>query len=99
MSRPPAQGLFVPVTTPFRRSDGEVDCDALRRNIDALLASGVQGIVVNGSTGEAALLSPEEQCGTVEAAREVVPRDRWLVAGTGAESTRATVAATRTRPN
>jgi len=46
---------------------------------------------VAGSSGEAPLLSDAEREALVEAARAVVPPDRWLIAGVGAESTRHTV--------
>jgi dihydrodipicolinate synthase/N-acetylneuraminate lyase len=87
--------LFVPVTTPFTSADGGVDAGALRANLASYVSGGVQGIVVCGSTGEAALLSPDEQRRVVEVARDVVPGDRWLVAGTGGESTATTVSTTR----
>jgi len=88
-------GLFVPITTPFTTSGGEIDADALSRNVRRFLDDGAQGIVACGSTGEAVLLSPTEQVRVVEVVRRAVPEDRWLVAGTGAESTRATIEATR----
>jgi 4-hydroxy-2-oxoglutarate aldolase len=44
--------------------------------------------VVTGSTGEAALLDAAERAALVETAREAVPKDRLLIVGTGAESTR-----------
>ncbi len=86
-------GVLPPVPTPFR--DDEVDLDALRGNVRRLLASRLRGVVVLGSNGEAAFLDEGESADIVAAAREVVPRDRLLVAGTGRESTRATVLATR----
>jgi len=89
------QGLFVPITTPFASNGGGVDDLALTANVRRLLEQGVEGIVACGSTGEAALLSPSEQARVVEVARVVIPNDRWLVAGTGAESTRATIELTR----
>lgn len=95
MTLPAARGLFVPITTPFLASGGGVDDAALTANVRRLLEQGVGGIVVCGSTGEAALLSPSEQARVVELARAVIPDDRWLVAGTGAESTRATIELTR----
>lgn len=96
MTLPTPGGLFVPVTTPFRSTDGEIDPAALQANVSRYVRDGVQGIVVCGSTGEAALLTPDEQRHVIEVARDVVPADRWLVAGTGSESTRATVLATHT---
>ncbi len=86
-------GVFPPVPTPFRGD--EVDLDALRGNLRRLLASRLAGVVVLGSNGEAAFLDEEESVAVVAAAREVVPRGRILVAGTGRESTRAAVLATR----
>jgi 4-hydroxy-2-oxoglutarate aldolase len=86
-------GVFPPVPTPFR--DDEVDLDALRGNLRRLLASRLAGVVVLGSNGEAAFVDEDESVAVVAAAREVVPRDRLLVAGTGRESTRAAVLATR----
>ena len=95
MSPLAAGGLFVPITTPFTAPGGDVDAAALIANVERLVEQDVRGIVVCGSTGEAPLLTPPEQALIVEVARSVIPDDRWLLAGTGAESTRATIAATR----
>lgn len=86
-------GVFPPVPTPFRGD--EIDLDALRGNLRRLLVSRLAGVVVLGSNGEAAFLDEDESVAVVAAAREVVPRDRILVAGTGRESTRAAILATR----
>jgi 4-hydroxy-2-oxoglutarate aldolase len=59
------------------------------------LDAGVSGIVALGSNGEAPLLSEEESDRVIAAVREEVPTDRLLIAGTGRESTRATIAASR----
>jgi dihydrodipicolinate synthase/N-acetylneuraminate lyase len=83
----------VPLTTPFDVATGEIAPVHLRDNARALLRDGVAGLVAAGSTGEAPLLSPEEFRQLVAWLRDVVPDDRWLMAGAGRESTRATVAA------
>jgi 4-hydroxy-2-oxoglutarate aldolase len=88
-------GVLAPVTTPFDTTTGDVAPVALRQNVARLLAAGLHGVVIAGSTGESALLDPEEQRRMVGWGREVVPDKRWLVAGTGAESTRQAVALTR----
>jgi len=90
------EGLFAPITTPFDPASGDVAPVLLRDNTRMLLEAGVDGIVVAGSTGEAALLSEDEYRGLVRWLRDVVPEDRWLIAGAGRESTRATIAACRT---
>ncbi|MGH7645262.1 MAG: dihydrodipicolinate synthase family protein [Gemmatimonadales bacterium] len=88
-------GVLAPVTTPFDARTGEVAADRMRANVGALLAAGLDGIVVAGSTGEAPLLDPEEQRRLVACMRDLIPEGRWLIAGTGAESTRAAIALTR----
>ncbi|HTR77015.1 MAG TPA: dihydrodipicolinate synthase family protein [Gemmatimonadaceae bacterium] len=87
-------GIFGAETTPFD-ARGDVDADAFAANIRAHLAAGFAGIVVAGSTGEAALLSEAERAALVDCARGAVPSDRAVIVGTGAESTRATIALTR----
>jgi dihydrodipicolinate synthase/N-acetylneuraminate lyase len=86
-------GLLIPITTPFDALTGEVAPVALRSNARALLEAGVDGILAAGSTGEAALLSEDEYRQVLAWLRDVVPDDRWLLAGAGRESTRATIAA------
>ena len=88
-------GVFAPLTTPFDSATGDIAPPQFRQNISRLLADGVSGIVVAGSTGEAPLLDADEQRRLVEAAREVLSDGAWLIAGTGAESTRQTIAATK----
>ena len=89
------QGVFAPVVTTFYRESGEMDVASFAANIRAHLAAGVHGIVVTGSTGEAALLDNDERSALIDAAREMVPRDKVLLIGTGAESTRTCLKLTR----
>ena len=56
---PDFSGLWIPLVTPFR--DGAVDHAALARLTAHLARTGIRGVVVCGSTGEAAALSKEEQ--------------------------------------
>lgn len=86
-------GVLIPTVTPFG-SDGEIDLAAFRSNAEAWLTHPVRGLVVGGSTGEAVLLDEEERLRLWAASREVLG-DRLLVAGTGAESRRATIRLTR----
>jgi 4-hydroxy-2-oxoglutarate aldolase len=88
-------GVFAPIATPFDPQTGDVALDRLRDNAVRLLAQGLSGLVVGGSTGEAPLLDTDEVCRMVATAREAASPDHWVVAGTGAESTRAAVALTR----
>ena len=90
MQRKTLSGVMAPAATPFG-ANGDVDAAAFMANVRAHLAAGLSGIVVTGSTGEAALLGEEERLVLVDAARAIVPEDRWLIAGIGAESTRLTI--------
>jgi 4-hydroxy-2-oxoglutarate aldolase len=81
-------GIVGPVVTPFDPETGEIAPVAFRANVRAHLAAGLAGIVLTGSTGEAALLEEEERRQLVEWARPIIPDDGWLIVGVGAESTR-----------
>ena len=95
MTAPRLAGVLAPITTPFDSSTGEVAPVHLRDNVLRVVRDGLDGVVVAGSTGESALLDPDEQRRLVAWVRDVLPDQRWLVAGTGAESTRQAVALTR----
>jgi 4-hydroxy-2-oxoglutarate aldolase len=89
------RGITGPVVTPFDESSGEIAGEAFGANIDAHLAEGLSGVLVAGSTGEAALLDDAERSRLTEIARARVPSHCTLLVGAGAESTRATVARAR----
>jgi len=88
-------GVLIPAATPFDPVTGEADLVAMRANVRSWIEAPVRGIVVAGSTGEAVFLDAEERRSIVEAVRGVLPGDRLLVVGTGAESTRETLSLTR----
>ncbi len=90
--KPAPAGIFPPLTTPFDPATGDVAPVHFRQNIARVLAQGVDGVVVSGSTGESPLLDPDEQAHLVGLARETLSDGKWLIAGTGAESTRQTIA-------
>lgn len=84
----PLEGIFAPVVSTFYPETGELDVAGFAANVRAHLAAGLHGIVVTGSTGEAALLDFDERSALIDTARELTPKDKWLIVGTGAESTR-----------
>jgi 4-hydroxy-2-oxoglutarate aldolase len=86
-------GIFTPIVTPFT-SDDTIDEGALQRNVLRWMNTPLTGLVVLGSNGEAPQLDDVEADRVVDIVRENVPRDRPLIAGTGRESTKATIAAT-----
>ena len=90
----PFTGIFTPIVTPFDRHDA-VDEVALARNVRRWMKTSLDGLVVLGSNGEAAQLDDHEADRVVELVRIDTPRERPLIVGTGRESTRGTIAATR----
>ncbi len=88
-------GILIPAATPFSSVTGAVDPVALGRNLRAWLDAPVIGVVIGGSTGEAVFLEDDERTALLEAAREIVPTSRWLIAGTGGESTPGTIRRSR----
>jgi 4-hydroxy-2-oxoglutarate aldolase len=83
-------GIYAPITTPFDKS-GELSTPAVTSNCRTLIAAGLDGIVVAGSTGEAPLLDERERELLLAAVRAAVP-DKQILIGIGAESTRQTIA-------
>lgn len=79
------QGIFPPITTPFY-ADGNVYFKKLEHNVERYSRTPVAGIVALGSTGEAVMLSDQEQRDVLKTAREVAAPNKVLIAGTGRES-------------
>jgi 4-hydroxy-2-oxoglutarate aldolase len=87
-------GVFAPVPTAFDERD-HVDLARFRRAFERWLTSPLKGFVVLGSNGEAALMDDDESARVIATARDLVPAGRPLIVGTGRESTRAAIQATR----
>lgn len=71
-------GIWVPLVTPFH--GGGIDFAALQAIARRIADAGVSGLVVCGSTGEAAALGKSEQLAVLDAVLEAVP-DRPVVVG------------------
>jgi 4-hydroxy-tetrahydrodipicolinate synthase len=80
------QGSMVAIVTPFR--NGKVDEETLRNLIDWHIASGTQGIIPCGTTGESPTLSYDEHKRVVELTVKHVANRIPVVAGAGSNSTR-----------
>ncbi len=87
-------GVFAPVPTPFDAAD-RVDTARIRAAFARWLKTPLTGFVVLGSNGEAVFLDEDESDLVVGTVRELVPRGRPLIVGTGRESTQAAVRAAR----
>ncbi len=87
-------GIYPALTTPFR-DDGEVAIDRFKANLARYNKTGIAGYVVLGSTGESVMLSGAEGEVLLAAAKEAAAPGKILIAGTGAESTAATIEKTK----
>ncbi len=87
-------GVVPPIPTPFDRQ-GEVNHRALTDNLERWNKYPLTGYVVMGSNGETVFLSHPEKLAILQTARKAIPSNKWMIAGTGCESTRATIELTR----
>lgn len=87
-------GSITALATPFTAA-GELDLDAWRRLLAAQLRAGTQGVVVAGSTGEAAALYEPEYDTLVRTAVEALGGRIPVLAGTGLPNTARTIEQTR----
>jgi 4-hydroxy-tetrahydrodipicolinate synthase len=78
--------VLTAAVAPFD-ANGAVDYDRYRALCEFLVENGSDGVVVNGTTGEASTLSEEERIGLIEAALEAIGDRATVVAGTGTNST------------
>ena len=83
-------GIFPPITTPFY-PDGRVYHKKLESNVERYSRTPVAGIVVQGSTGEAILLSDEERREVLKTAIAAAAPHKVMIAGTGIESAIETI--------
>ncbi|XP_055416073.1 4-hydroxy-2-oxoglutarate aldolase, mitochondrial [Bubalus kerabau] len=83
-------GIYPPVTTPFTAT-AEVDYGKLEENLHKLGTLPFRGFVVQGSNGEFPFLTSSERLEVVSRARQALPKGKLLLAGSGCESTQATV--------
>jgi 4-hydroxy-tetrahydrodipicolinate synthase len=93
MSTTRVQGTYTAIVTPFRDDAAQsIDWEALDALVDRQIEGGVDGLVPCGTTGEAPTLSEGEQ---LEVTTRVVARAHGrvkIIAGTGTNSTRSTIA-------
>lgn len=84
------EGTLTAIATPFTEG-GEVDYRSLERLVDFQIQSGVDGLVVCGSTGEAATLSDSEYRTVVARVKEQCPAGMPCIAGAITNSTQKAI--------
>lgn len=88
------RGSWVALITPMV-DQGIVDYDSLKRLVDFHLENGTQGLVIMGTTGEAATISFAEQIQVISAVCAQVQGRIAVIAGNGANATAEAVERTK----
>lgn len=86
-------GIFPPVATPFDHK-GDLYKVKVQHNVEKWNLTALPGYVVCGSTGESVMLTSEEKVQLWEWVAAYAASNKLLIAGTGVESVRETVALT-----
>ena len=87
------KGTFTALVTPFR--NGAIDFAALEKLIEAQIAGGVSGVVAVGTTGESPTLTHDEKHEVIERTIKIAKGRCQVIAGTGSNSTRDSIDATK----
>ncbi|CDZ98673.1 DapA-like [Phaffia rhodozyma] len=94
VSRAFTPGVLVPLTTPFKPENSDVDIEALKAGVVRIAKAGM-GIVLMGTNGEASHLNSEERMEIISSARSALDEAGLnsipLLVGTGAGSARASI--------
>jgi len=80
------KGSIVALVTPML-GNGDVDYAQLEALVELHVRSGTEALVIAGTTGESATLSPVEHCGLLQRSYEIIAQRLPMIAGTGANST------------
>jgi 4-hydroxy-tetrahydrodipicolinate synthase len=86
--------VLTAMVTPFK-ADGSLDLDGARRLAAYLIDHGSDGLVVAGTTGEAPTLTHAEKLSLFKAVKAEVGGHAAIIAGTGTNSTAASIELSR----
>ncbi len=86
MSKPIFTGAGVAIITPFHE-DGSVNYECLAKILEDQIANSTDAIVICGTTGESATLSPKEHLDVIKYTVDVVNHRIPVIAGTGSNET------------
>ncbi|WP_027815545.1 dihydrodipicolinate synthase family protein [Paraburkholderia bannensis] len=84
------EGIYTPAITPLDAA-GQIDKKAFADVLESLVAAGVHGIIIGGSTGEYYAHTAQERFDLGSLAKEVIGSRTALIIGTGAVRTEDSV--------
>lgn len=85
MKKPVFEGVATALVTPFK--NGTIDFPTLQKLMDRQIGSGIDAIVICGTTGESATLTTQEQLSLISHAVDYAAGRCKIIAGTGSNST------------
>ena len=85
MKKPVFEGVATALVTPFK--NGTIDLPTLQKLMDRQIGSGIDAIVICGTTGESATLTTQEQLSLISHAVDYAAGRCKIIAGTGSNST------------
>lgn len=88
------KGSLIALATPFD-ADNRIDYEALERLIEFHVSEGSNGLVIAGTTGEAATLENSEHAELIDKAVDITSGRLPIIAGTGSNSTAQTIQLSR----
>lgn len=91
MERLRFEGAWTALVTPFTEGGG-IDWEGLEKNIEFQISQGIRGLVPTGTTGESPTLGWEEHNQVIERAVKMAGKRCPVMAGTGSNSTKETLA-------
>jgi 4-hydroxy-tetrahydrodipicolinate synthase len=83
-------GIIPALITSFDAS-GNLDMEGIKTNVEFLIEKGISGLLICGSTGEAATLTREERRKVIEHVVKVTNKRIKVIVGTGAPATAETI--------
>lgn len=86
--------MVTAMVTPMK-PDGSIDYDGVKKLAEHLVANGHDGLVVNGTTGESATTTDEDNIETVRAVADAVKGRAAITAGVGTNDTAHSVRAAK----
>jgi 4-hydroxy-tetrahydrodipicolinate synthase len=84
------KGVYPALLTPFKKDDS-VDFEVYKKNLDAQLEAGVDGIILGGSLGEASSLSNEEKTDLLIFSKENAPKNIPVIINIAEQTTKAAI--------
>ena len=90
------QGVLTALVTPFKEDPYQIDYEDWENLIEWQIASGVDGLVIFGTSGEAATLTKEEKVKLTKKAIEINKGRVPIIVGSGNNNTKESIELSRT---